>query len=85
LNLPLANFITIVNLETGMVGIPETTEQGIKIKFLMDGQTKLGGLLRVTSQIYPALNGEYVIYKLGFDVATRDVPFYWIAEAKLMT
>ncbi len=64
-----------------MIGIPEFTEQGIKVKMLLDNQTKLGGGLRITSSIYPAVNGDYVIYKLGFDIATRDTPFYYIAEA----
>lgn len=80
-NVPLSNKVTIVSAETGMIGIPETTEQGIKVKFLFDGQTQLGGTLRLNSQIYPALNGDYVIYKLSFDITTRDVPFYWLAEA----
>jgi hypothetical protein len=76
----LANVITIVNSETGMVGIPESTEQGIKVKYLLNKETRLGGGLQVTSTLYPALNGNYVIYKLGFDISSREVPFYWIAE-----
>jgi len=82
LNLPLANRRTIVNLDTGMIGVPEVTEQGIKVTFLLDGQTTLGGQMDITSQIYPAANGAYVIYKLGFNISSRDVPFYWIAEGK---
>jgi baseplate hub protein gp41 len=85
LNLPLPNVVTIVNLETGMVEIPELTEQGIKVKFYLDGQTQLGGLLRVTSDRYPAANGDYVIYKLGFDIATREKQFFWIAEGKRLS
>lgn len=78
---PLNNTLTEVNINTGMVGIPEITEQGVKIKFLLDNKTRLGGLLRVTSTINPAANGDYVTYKLGFEIASRDTPFYWIAEA----
>jgi hypothetical protein len=81
-NVPLAGRMTILNLDTGMIGIPEITEQGIKVKFLMDNQTTLGGLLRVTSVIYPAINGDYSIYKLNFDIASRDTAFYWTAECK---
>lgn len=79
--IPLTNTLRILNAETGMIGIPEFTEQGIKVKFLLDNRTTLGGSLRVTSKIYPAVNGDYVIYKLGFQIATRDTPFYYIAEA----
>ena len=81
-DLPLSNVITIVNAETGMIGIPELTEQGIKVSFLLDNRTKLGGTVRVKSKINPAANGDYIIYKLNFEVASRDVPFYYIAEAR---
>lgn len=71
----------ILSAASGMVGIPEFTEQGIRVKYLLDNVTTLGGRLRINSKIYPACNGDYVIYKLGFQIATRDVPFYYIAEA----
>ena len=79
--IPLNNTLRILSAETGMIGIPEFTEQGIKVKMLLDNQTKLGGGLRIKSVQYPAANGDYVIYKLSFEVASRDVPFYYIAEA----
>ncbi len=77
----LNNRVRILNLDTGMIGIPEINEKGIKVKFLLDNQTTLGSALQITSQLYPALNGTYVIYQLGFDIASRDTPFYWIASA----
>lgn len=79
--IPLTGTTRILSAETGMIGIPEFTEQGIKVKFLLDNQTKLGGGLEVKSVQYPATNGNYVIYKLGFQIASRDTPFYYIAEA----
>ena len=78
----LVNTVRVLNIDTGLIGIPEITEQGIKCKFLLDNTTTLGGTLRIQSKIYPAVNGDYVIYKLGFDIASRDTQFYWIAEAK---
>ena len=78
--LPLSNTISVVSAETGMVGIPELTERGVKVKFLLDNRTVLGGGLDVKSVMYPAANGSYVIYKLGFEIANRDTPFYYIAE-----
>lgn len=79
---PLINQIRVLNIDTGLIGIPEITERGIKVKFLLDNTTVLGGALRVQSRIYPAVNGDFTIYKLGFDIASRDTPFYWIAEAE---
>lgn len=81
-NIPLINTSRIVNVDSGMIGIPEITEHGIKVKFLLDNKTTLGGGLQIKSLIYPAVNGNYVIFKLGFEISSRDVPFYWVAEGK---
>lgn len=80
--IPLSNTLRILDLDSGLVGIPEITEQGVKVKYLLDNTSKLGGRLRIRSKLNPAASGDYVIYKLGFDITSRDNPFYWIAEAK---
>jgi hypothetical protein len=81
-NVPLRGVSHVLSAETGMIGLPEMTEQGIKVKYLLDPKSQLGGQLTVESEINKALSGDYVIYKLSFDISSRDVPFYWIAEAK---
>lgn len=78
---PLSGVEVTVNSQTGMIGIPEFTEQGIRVKYLLDAKSTLGALLHIKSYEYPAANGDYVIYKLGFQIASRDVPFYYIADA----
>lgn len=77
----LTNRIKVLNAQSGMIGIPELTEQGVRVRFLIDNVTTLGGKIRLDSKIYPNVNGDYTIYKLGFEITNRDVPFYWIAEA----
>lgn len=77
---PLANKVRILNADTGMIGIPEFTEWGVKVKFLLDNTTSIGGAIQIQSKIYPAINGTYVIYKLGFEISNRETPFYYIAE-----
>jgi hypothetical protein len=79
--IPLAGSARVLNIDTGMVGIPEFTERGLKVKMLYDNQTKLGSGLEVRSKVNPAANGSYTVYKLGFDLASRDTAFYLIAEA----
>lgn len=79
--IPLNGTNRILSAETGMIGIPEFTEQGIKVKMLMDNQTTLGSQLTIESVQYPAANGQFIIYKLGFEIASRDTPFYYTAEA----
>lgn len=80
-NVPLKNLVRELNLDTGMIGIPEFTETGIKVRMLFDNRTTLGGALRITSKLNPAANGTYTIAKLAFELANRDTPFYYIAEA----
>lgn len=80
-NVALLDRVREVNIDTGMIGIPEFTETGIKVKLLFDNQTVLGGALRVRSILNPAADGLYTVFKLGFELANRDNPFYYIAEA----
>jgi hypothetical protein len=79
--IPLKGTTRILNIDTGMIGIPEFTEQGLKVTYLLDNKTVIGGGLQIQSGIYPAINGNYVIYRLGFNITSREIPFYYIAEA----
>lgn len=71
-----------INKQNGMIGMPEFTDFGVKVRFLFDAQTKVGDEIELTSEFYPATNGRYIIYKLDFDIANRDNPFYYIAECR---
>jgi hypothetical protein len=79
---PLKDTLKIVSSSTGMIGIPEFTEQGLRVRFLLDNGVVIGGRIRVKSTINPAANGEYIIYKLSFEISSRDTPFYYIAECQ---
>ena len=81
-NRPLTGRIRTLSSESGLIGIPEPTEQGIRVTMLYDHQTVLGGGLDLVSTQYPNLNGRYVIYKLSYYVTTRDTPFYLTAEGR---
>lgn len=78
---PLAGSTRVLNIDSGLIGIPEFTERGVKVKMLYDNQTKLGTGLVIESQMNPAANGTYTVYKLAFELASRDTPFYLVAEA----
>lgn len=78
---PLQNSVKIVNEQSGMVGIPEISPYGVKVTYMLDNVSKLGGAIIVQSIRNPAANGQYCIYKLSFNVASRDTPFYYTAEA----
>ena len=77
---PLTNRVRILNKDSGMVGVPKINEKGITVQFLIDPETTLGGALRIESKINPAINGDYVINQLKFEVASHDTPFFYTAN-----
>lgn len=77
----LTGILRTVSEITGMIGIPEWTELGVKVTFFIDAKTAVGTYIQIDSKRYPTFNGRYGIYKLNFNLASRDTPFYYIAEA----
>lgn len=77
----LSNEVFNVSEASGMIGQVELTEYGIRVKCLLSPGVRLGGTLALTSVQNPSLNGNYTIYRTGFDIATRDAPFYDVIEA----
>lgn len=78
-HVPLNGKVRVLRKDTGMIGVPQFTEFGIKATFLIDNQTVIGGALDIKSEINPAIDGKYAIYKLEFEIATRETPFYYTA------
>ena len=79
-NTPLTGLIAVVNKDTGMIGLPAVTETGITVKMLFDNNIKIGTKIQVESEINPAINGNYVIFKIGYELTNRDTPFYLNCE-----
>lgn len=78
---PLTGRRRKLSRETGMIGVPEVDEKGVKIKMLFDPYTTVGTELDVASEINPAANGLFTIYKLRESCALRNTQFYLEAEA----
>ena len=81
-NKPVSGDVKLVNKNTGMIGQPSLDIQGVTVKFLIDRRVRLGLAIQVESEKYPATNGLYIIYKLDFDISSRDTPWYYTAMAK---
>lgn len=73
----LSNTIVEVNKNSGMIGIPEFTEYGIRVRTFADRNIVLGGGVRLVSEMVPVMNGDYVITRLDYDLSTRDTAFYY--------
>lgn len=71
-----------VNASTGMVGIPQVTEIGVNVRVMITNQYQLFREIKVTSTTNPGANGTYIIIGMGFEVASRDTPFWYILECK---
>lgn len=78
----LSGRLRILNQKSGMVGIPKATEKGVNVTYLIDSESSLGGMLRLESKFNPALNGDYIIEQLKFDIASHDDPFFYQATCK---
>lgn len=72
---------TVLDITSGMVGIPEVTEQGIRVKMMFEPFSKCGGVIDVASQINPGASGKYIIFKMTYDLANRSEQFYSTLEA----
>lgn len=79
---PLKGQKRVLNIDTGLIGIPELTEHGLRATCLIDNKTAIGGALEIQSLLNPSLNGLYSIYQMGFNIASRDTPFYYLCDCK---
>lgn len=70
-----------ININTGLIGIPEFVGRDVRCTVLLTSEIRLGQRIQLSSLAYPAVDGEYIIYRLTFDLANRDSPFYYIIEA----
>ena len=76
-NKPKAGGVRIINMSTGMVGVPTVNEAGVNVRMLIDNSIELGGQVRLESQINPAANGDYRVAQINFDIANRHDPFWY--------
>lgn len=67
----------ILNLATGMVGIPQVTEQGVCVKMMADNSIQLGGSVTIDSIENPAANGTWKVIKIDYEIASRENPFWY--------
>lgn len=72
----------ILNMNSGMIGIPKATESGLTVSHLIDSTSELGGMLRLDSKLNTSLNGDYIIEQLEFKVASHDADFTYTATCK---
>lgn len=68
--------VKIVNSDTGLIGLPQPDEYGVKVKILLDPSVAIGDWFKLESQRLPIVNGFYQVYEMTFDFATREPQYY---------
>lgn len=76
---PTEGRVKVLNMNSGMVGVPKVTEKGVEVVYLIDGESSLGGKLRLQSKFNKAADGDYKIDQLGFEIASHEDPFFYTA------
>lgn len=69
-------YIKRLSPQSGLIGIPQPDEYGLKAKALLDPTMNIGDWVEITSDLLPIINGQYQIYELTFDFASREPQFY---------
>lgn len=76
------NSIPLITKDSGLIGLPEPDEYGIKFKCLLSPALLPGQWIKVESVKLPGINGQYQIYTVDFDFESRGQPFYCKIYAK---
>lgn len=72
----------VISRDSGMVGIPELSESGLKVKCLLDPAFSVGCRYRVESELHPGATGWYVADSISWELATHDTAWYVALESK---
>lgn len=75
-NTKKTGYVKYINADSGLIGIPQIDEYGVKIKILIDPSLNLGDWFKLESRLYPIVNGFYQIYEMVYDFASREPQFY---------
>lgn len=79
---PLKGDVVIISAATGMIGIPEVTVFGARVKVMMNSAIRLGGAVQIISDVNPAANAVYNAIRINFEVSNRDQPFWYIIDCQ---
>lgn len=68
----------LIDVNNGLIGVPNFKEYGIQFRMLADPRISLGEEVRVISIINPSVNDSlFKVVNILFSIANRDTPFYY--------
>lgn len=68
--------VKLITADSGLIGLPQPDEQGVKVKVLLDPAVALGDWFKLESKRLPIVNGFYQVYEMTYDFATREPQYY---------
>lgn len=71
-----SGYIKVINGDSGLIGLPQPDEYGIKIKVLLDPSVNLADWFKLESKRLPIVNGFYQVYEMTYDFASREPQYY---------
>lgn len=75
-SVPTGNKKLLISKDTGMIGLPQPTETGCKVKILMNTGLSTGDVVEVKSERIDVLNGDYYIIGITHEGETRGRSWY---------
>ena len=75
-NTKKSGYIKYITPDSGLIGIPQPDEYGVKVKILLDPAVQLGDWFKLESKMLPIVNGFYQVYEMTYDFATREPQYY---------
>ena len=75
-SVPTGNKKLLISKDTGMIGLPQPTETGCKVKILMNTGLSTGDVVEVKSERIDVLNGDYYIIGITHEGETRGNSWY---------
>ena len=70
------NDVLLVSKETGMVGLPMPTYNGINVKMLLNPNIRVNDRIKLESERVPMCNGYYYVLRLQHEGELRSNQFY---------
>lgn len=67
----------LISEGTGMVGIPQVSDQGVTVRVMLTSAIQIGGQVTIQSVTNPAANGTFKVMKMDYEIASRDQPFWF--------
>lgn len=71
-----SGYIKVINGDSGLIGLPQPDEYGVKIKVLLDPSVNLADWFKLESKRLPIVNGFYQVYEMTYDFASREPQYY---------